>query len=84
MNHSTTARRYFDNIAASAGPSPLGTWLMTSFRHLMSRPATTPLPSQREREAAELRAYAQSIRGTDPRQADDLFAAADRHEDLRV
>jgi hypothetical protein len=84
MNHSTTATRYFDNIAASAGPSPLGMWLKTTFRNLVSRSAATPRPTEREREAAELRAYAQSIRGTDPRQADDLFAAADHHENLHV
>jgi len=84
MSSSTTATRYFDNIAASAGPSPLGRWLISAFRHLVSRPAATPVPTEREREAAELRAYAQSIRATDPRQADDLFAAADRHESLPV
>ena len=84
MNHSTTASGYFDNIAASAGPSPLGTWLITALRRLMSPSAVTSGPSRREREAAELRVYAASIRATDPRQADDLFAVADRHERLHV
>ncbi len=84
MNYSTTATGYFDNIAASAGPSPLGTWLVNALRRLMSRSAAAPAPSNREREAAEVRAFAQSIRGKDPRQADDLFAAADRHEMLGI
>ena len=83
MNPSTTATRHFDNIAVSGGPSPLGAWLIGAFRHLVSRPAAaSPVPTEREHEASELRAYAQSIRATDPRQADDLFATADRHEML--
>ncbi len=82
MNYSTTASAQFDNIAASRGPSPLGTWLIAALRRLVSPSAATPVPNRREREAAEVRAYAQSIRGTDRRLADDLFAAADRHESL--
>ena len=84
MNFSTTASGYFDNIAASSGPSPLGTWLINALRRLVSPSATISGPSKREREAAELRVYAASIRESDPRQADDLFAAADRHESLHV
>ena len=84
MNHSTTARRYFDNIAASAGPSPLGTWLISALRRLMSRSAVIPVPTMHELEAAEVRAYAESVRRTDPGFAADLFAAADRHESLHV
>lgn len=37
-------------------------------------------PLTRTEEAAECRALAQSLRLTDPRFAQDLFAAADRHE----
>ena len=37
-------------------------------------------PLTRTEEAAECRALAQSMRITDPRFAQELFAAADRHE----
>ncbi len=37
-------------------------------------------PLTRSEEAAECRALAQSVRITDPRFAQELFAAADRHE----
>ena len=37
-------------------------------------------PWTRREEAAECRALAQSVRITDPRFAQELFAAADRHE----
>ena len=36
------------------------------------------------REAAEVREMADSIRGSDPRFAADLYAAADRHERLHA
>jgi hypothetical protein len=37
-------------------------------------------PLTRTEEAAEVRSLAQSVYSTDPRFAQDLFAAADRHE----
>ncbi len=37
-------------------------------------------PLTRTEEAAEVRSLAQSLRLSDPRFAQDLFAAADRHE----
>lgn len=36
--------------------------------------------AERNRDAARLRRFAQDIMGEDPRQACDLLAAADRHE----
>jgi hypothetical protein len=80
MIYSTTATSRFDNIVVSAGPSPLGSWLITTVRRLMSRSAVTQVPRDRVREAAEVRAFAESVRATDPRFANDLSAAADRHE----
>jgi hypothetical protein len=46
----------------------------------------TPRPPGRDpvREAAAVRALADSIRQTDPRFAADLCAAADRHEQLHA
>lgn len=45
-----------------------------------SRPRTVKAAPSLEQEANELRAYAQQFAKTDPGFADDLFAAADRHE----
>ena len=84
MNYSTTAQSHFGKIAASTGPTPVGTRLIAALQRLMLPSAATTGPSRREREAAEVRGYAASIRGSDPRQADDLFAVADRHEGLQV
>jgi hypothetical protein len=80
MIYSTTATSRFDNIVVSAGPSPLGSWLITTVRRLMSRPTATQAPRDRVRQAAEVRAFAESVRPTDPHFANDLSVAADRHE----
>jgi len=80
MNYSTTATSNFDGFVSNIGPTPLGTWLGKAWQRVVTRAPAAPLPSNREREAAELRSYALSVRRTDPRFADDLFAAADRHE----
>jgi hypothetical protein len=72
----------FATISVHADPSRVGTWLTAALRRLTSRSAATPAPGNREREAAEVRAFAESVRRTDPGFAADLFAAADRHEML--
>ena len=79
MIYTSTETRY-SNLAVHSGPSPLGAWLKAALARLMSRPAATPVPRDLAREAAEVRAWADTVRHTDPRFADDLFAAADRHE----
>ena len=70
------------NLAAHAGPSPLGAWLAQALRRLVRRrrPSMPEAGGDRVREAAAVRDYAMSVRNTDRRFADDLFAAADRHE----
>ena len=63
--------------ANPAGATPLQ-WLVATLR----RRAAPAAPRDRVREAAEVRALADSVRRTDRRFADDLNAAADRHEAL--
>ena len=61
-----------------------GTWLGAALRGLTKLPAapTRPAPRDRAREAASVRALADSYMRTDPRFAADLYAAADRHEEI--
>lgn len=69
-------------LAAHAWPSPLGAWLAQAVRRMVRR-RRPPMPAasgDRVREAAALRDYAMTVRDSDRRFADDLFAAADRHE----
>lgn len=68
------------NLTARAAPSPFGAWVRSTLRRLVAATATTTPIGDRVREAAELRRCATDMRHTDPRCADDLFAAADRHE----
>lgn len=49
-----------------------------------SSPRTAKAAPSLEQEANELRAYAQLFMKTDPGFADDLFAAADRHEQAAI
>lgn len=70
----------FANIAVHAGPSPLGAWFLAAWHRLTATPPKTPPARDRAREAAEVRAWATQVRATDPSFADDLYAAADRHE----
>jgi hypothetical protein len=63
-----------------ARPSPMGRWLKAAFPHRNAAPAQAHTPRDRTREAEKLRTWATTVRQTDPRFADDLFAAADRHE----
>ncbi len=82
MMYSATETNRYANIAAHAGPAPLGAWLIANLRRLISSPAKTQEARDRIREASEVRAWAASIQRTDPRFAADLFAAVDRHEAL--
>ena len=52
----------------------VGRWMLRLVQPAASRRLT------RTEEAAEVRTLAQSVRVSDPRFAQDLFAAADRHE----
>jgi len=80
MIYTDTATERQVRIAARFRPSPLGRWLRAARLHLVSIPAEAPTPRDRTREAEKLRTWATTVRQTDPRFADDLFAAADRHE----
>jgi hypothetical protein len=82
MITSNTATDRFANIAVQGGPSPMGAWLKSALRRLVPARARPQPPRDRVREAAELRTWATGIQRTDPRFADDLFAAADRHETM--
>ncbi len=78
---STTTPNRYANLAAHAGPSPMGLWLSAALRRIGVRIAPKATPARdRVREAADVRAWAETQRRTDPRFAADLFAAADRHE----
>jgi len=82
MIYTDTATERLVQIAAGSRPSPVGSRLKAAWRHLVSAAAAAPPPRDRVREAAALRTWATQVRQTEPRFADDLFAAADRHEAL--
>ena len=60
------------------------TWLGAALRGVTWLPAAParPAPRDRAREAASVRTLADSYQRTDPRFAADLYAAADRHEEI--
>ena len=70
-------------LAAPTATSP-GTWLGAALRGLKWLPAAPARSAPRDRagEAASVRALANSYLRTDPRFAADLYAAADRHEQI--
>ena len=76
----TTLSERYANIAAHAGPSPIGGWLKATLLRLVAARPATPRPRDPAREAAEVRSWAADVQRTDPRFAAELFAAADRHE----
>jgi len=82
ITYSTTATRRLDNIVLNSDPSPLGAWFARVLRRLMSYSASTRTQCDRVREMAEVRALADSVRQSDSGFAEDLFAAADRYENL--
>ena len=56
-------------------------WLRRALRRLRGQPLPAPrLPRGRAGEAAEVRGWAMRMQRSDPRFADELYAAADRHE----
>lgn len=82
MLYSRIESNRYAHHAAHPSPSPLATWLKATLQHLLAKPPARPLPRDPVREAAEVRALAESVRHSDPGFASDLFAAADRHERL--
>ena len=71
----------FRPVATTAFPS-FGSWLAASLHRLGWGPSARAAAKPRDpaREAAEVRALADSVRRTDRGFAADLYAAADRHE----
>ena len=59
-------------------------WIESAARRLVNRgrraAPTSPAPRNRDREAEAVRAMAYTYRVTDRRFADELYAAAERHE----
>lgn len=82
MIYTDTATERQVRIAARCHPSPIGGWLKAAWLRLVPAAAEAPAPRDRAREAGKLRTWATQVRQTEPRFADDLFAAADRHEAL--
>lgn len=80
MIYTDSATERLVRHAVRAHPSPVSRWLRATFPHLAAAHARVPTPRNRTREAEKLRLFATEVRQTDPRFADDLFAAADRHE----
>jgi hypothetical protein len=72
-----------DGHADLDGQAAPPAWLRSMLRRLVAATAKGPRISHRAREAAELRQWATRVQHTDPRYAEDLFAAADRHEGMR-
>ena len=83
MLYSLTELNRYAGVAGHGGPTLLQTWVNNAIARIWPRAARKPAPpASRDlvREAAEVRAWADTVRRTDPRFAEDLFAAADRHE----
>ena len=80
MSYYTTAPNRPSSLALQGGPAHLYSWLQAALKRLMAGQASKPPRRDPVSEAAEVRTLAQEVRGTDPRFAADLFAAADRHE----
>ena len=80
MIYNPTEMHGYAKLAARDGPAIAGAWLKAALGRFWPGLATTPPPRDRVREAAAVRAWAETFRQTDPRFAADLFAAADRHE----
>lgn len=72
------------HTAPIASIRPIGFWIQRGLNILQA--AFSPAPAQvapklsRSEEAEQLRNYARSVMQDDPSYAEDLFAAADRHE----
>ena len=70
------------NRSPAGNASAPTTWLAAAARRLAGRGKApgTPAPRDRAREAEAVRALAHTYRATDRGFADDLYAAAARHE----
>ncbi len=72
------------HTAPLASIRPIGFWIQRGLTVLQTTFATSPAQAapklSRHQEAEQLRNYACSVMQDDPSYADDLFAAADRHE----
>ena len=80
MIYTDTATERLVNDADRSRPSPIGSWLNAARLSLAPTGVEAPATRDRAREAATLRTWATQVRQTEPCFADDLFAAADRHE----
>jgi len=80
MIYSDTATERLADIARRSGPSPIGRWAKAAWQQLAPASAKALPTRDRVREAAELRVWATYVERANPSFADDLFAAADRHE----
>ena len=80
MIYSDTATERLVNMARRSGPSPIVRWLKAAWLQIGPASAKAPPTRDRVREAAKLRTWATDVQRSDPRFAEDLFAAADRHE----
>lgn len=83
MNTIATTYRH----APAHSPNAAASGLWGSFRAVLTRlasPTAAAAGAARDpvREAASVRAMADAIRNSDPHFAADLYAAADRHEEL--
>jgi hypothetical protein len=70
-------------VTAPRGSRLAAVWfgrLLTQLSDLAEKRAERKAAAARNREATEVRQYAQSLMAQDPRFAADLMAAADRHE----
>jgi Iap family predicted aminopeptidase len=72
------------HAATVAQVRPISYWVQRGLNILQAAFATSPAQAapklSRHQEAEQLRNYACSVMQDDPSYADDLFAAADRHE----
>lgn len=80
MNISTIASSHHADGAAPARPSALGIWLRSALGRALTSARKAPAARDRALEAAKVRAFAMTVRDTDPGFAADLFAAVDRQE----
>ena len=77
-----TRSNEFDRPASNAWIAEQISQARDSLVAMFVKPA--PRPMTRQQEANELRWVAADLVSTDPDFADDLFAAADRHEHQRI
>jgi hypothetical protein len=82
-----SALHFYPSVAEAAAPPRGSRWAAAGFLALWRSATALRRQASRPRvdataEANRVRAIAMDIRHSDPRFAEDLFAAADRHEQL--